>query len=142
MQIDSRLAFKVGRGTHLELLADLGRQLINRIPDCLARWQDGSVGRLDAVGLARRYGLHGVYSQRLEGLVLGDKVRLSPQLEQRPSGGSHESVRSGPLSATLSRLGLAAHSQDVDGLIEVAVGLSQCLLAIHHARAGSVAEFL
>ena len=55
MQIDRGLAVEVGRGTHLELLADPDCQLLNSLTNSLARGQDRGIGRLDTVGLARRY---------------------------------------------------------------------------------------
>ena len=42
----------------------------------------------------------------------------------------------------LGERGQAARAQDVDGRVDVAVGLGERLLAVHHARAGALAELL
>jgi hypothetical protein len=47
-----------------------------------------------------------------------------------------------PLGAALGGLGGALDAEQLDGLVEVAVGLVERLLAVHHAGAGELAELL
>src|SRR4030095_10132161 len=71
----------------------------------------------------------------------GDEVGLAVELEQRRAGVAHDAVRggaAGPLADVLRAL----DAQELDGLVEVAVGLVERLLAVHHAGTGQIAELL
>ena len=73
--------------------------------------------------------------------VLGDEVGLAVELEQRAVLADDDAVGRGALEALADVLG-ALDAQELDGLVVVAVGLGQGLLAVHHAGAGGVAETL
>ena len=143
MQVDRGLAVEVRRGGDLELLADLDGELARRPPPTV--WPDGQgrgVGGLHSVGLVAAAAAAASLGQLLELLVLGDEVGLGAELEQRTIG---EATR--PLVADRSAPRLAALAWPLTrrisiGLVEVAVGLGQRLLAVHHPGAGGVAELL
>ena len=62
-------------------------------------------------------------------------------MHQGRASGSNQAV-AGLTVGTLRSLSSAGNTQDVNGLIEVAIGLSEGLLGVHHAGASSVAQFL
>ena len=80
-------------------------------------------------------------------LTLGDEVRLALQLEQHAGGvvvgdqGDDGTVL-GRAALALGDALLALDAQDLDGLVDVAVGLVERLLAVHHAGGGELAELL
>src|SRR4051794_21293198 len=83
----------------------------------------------------------------LEVLVAGHEVGVAVDLDQHADlavgvdvGG--DGALGGLAAAHLQRLVAEAHAQQLDGLVEVAVGLLQRRLAVHHARARPVAELL
>ena len=83
--------------------------------------------------------------QLLEVVVLGDKRRLTPEFEHH--GDLSAGVNVG-LDDTLRRLpvlplgghGLSLLPKEVGRLVEVAAGLLQSPLAVHHSRSGGLAE--
>src|SRR5690606_18383215 len=83
----------------------------------------------------------------LELLALGDEVRLALQLDQDAGGvvvgddRDHGAVLGGAALALGDAL-LALDAERLDGLVDVAVGLVQGLLAVHHAGAGELPELL
>ena len=83
----------------------------------------------------------------VELLALGDEVRLALQLDEDAGGvvvgdeGDDGAVLGGAALALGDAL-LALDAQGLDGLVDVAVGLVQRLLAVHHAGAGELAELL
>ena len=83
----------------------------------------------------RRRRLTASVGERLELVVLGHEVGLGAAA--RPARRRLKATR--PLVAErsaprLAALACAGDPQDLDGLVEVAVGLGQGLLAVHHAR--------
>ena len=97
------------------------------------------------LGAGRRH-LHGeIAHQRLELRRACHEVGLAVDLDQHAHAAARMNVRlHQPLagSAARARLGLrdAALAQRVDGGVEVAGGLDQRLLALHHAGAGPFAK--
>src|SRR5262249_10471870 len=83
-----------------------------------------------------------VRGKLLELLALGDEVGLAVQLDHGALGCGDQAVGRGALGAALDRLGHALDPQDLGGLGEVAVGLLQSALGIHHSGAGGVAKLL
>ena len=86
--------------------------------------------------------------ERLERLVAGDEIGLGVELDH---GGGHAGASSpgdgdhalgGDAVGLLGGLGEALGAQPVDGRFHVASGFLQRLLAVHHADAGLVAQFL
>src|SRR4051812_42870321 len=125
----------------LDLLADLDREPGDDLADGGVAERYGGegfeVGRLRLGG-----GIGDLLSRRDELVALSHEVGLAVQLDQRRTGGGDQPSGCRPLRSTLLGLGGTLDAQDLDGLVEVAVGLLQCFLAVHHARAGDVAELL
>ena len=79
--------------------------------------------------------------------VAGDEVRVAVDLDEHADLGvgvdvGLDGALGGLATAELERLVAEAHAQQLDGLLDVAVGLAERLLAVHHARARAVAELL
>src|SRR6185437_14568690 len=127
-----------------ELLLDRGAGVLDQLLDGLAVLRDGPeqsqpVGRPVCQRRLRDLG-----RQLLEALVLRHEVGLAVQLDQNARGraielGDHQAVGGGPVGP-LARVLDALLAQDLDGLVEVAVGLAQGVLAVHHAGPGQVPE--
>ena len=90
-------------------------------------------------------GIGDLVGQGDELVVLRDEVGLAGELDQRdlavllPCG--DEALAGG----TVGALGVALRAletQDLDGLLDVAVGLFECLLRVDHARAELLAQGL
>ena len=83
--------------------------------------------------------------QRLEVVVAGDEIGLGIDLDHDADivldRDADEAV-GGDAPALLGRLGEALLAQPVDRGLDVAVRLAQRVLAIHHARAGLLAQIL
>ncbi len=124
----------------LELLADLGRQLGDCLFDSFVT-RGGRFERVDVSRLGRRGGTDHLVGELLELRILGDEVGLAVQLDQRAALGRDQSLGSGALGALADIFG-ALDSQRLDGLVEVAVGLGQCVLAVQHSGAGQLAKSL
>src|ERR1044071_3941062 len=96
---------------------------------------------------ARRRGLHGeVLAERLEVVRARDEVGLAVHLDEHADPavvhvGLDATLGGRPVRALL-RLRDARLAERVDRLLEVARGLRQRLLALHHARPGHVPELL
>ncbi len=78
---------------------------------------------------------------RLELGVLRDEVGLGVELDQRAVLGGDQALGGGALGALADVLG-ALDAQQLDGLVEVAVGLDQRVLAVEHAGAGQLPKSL
>src|ERR1700730_13848642 len=92
--------------------------------------------------------LHGDRTREAdEVLVRGDEVSVAVDLDQHPHASSSVDVGldralgGGAFPEILDLLALL-QAQDLDRLLHVAIGLGQRLLAVHHARAGALAQRL
>src|SRR5664279_592570 len=74
-------------------------------------------------------------------VVLGDEVGLGAELDERRAGGRHDAVGSITVG-TLGQLRGTGDPEQLGGLDEVAIGLSECLLSVHHPGPGLVPELL
>ncbi len=83
--------------------------------------------------------------QRLEVIVAGDEVGFGIDLDKDADivldGNAHEPLGGHP-PALLGGFGETLLAQPVDRGLDVAVGLAQRVLAVHHARAGFLAQVL
>ena len=98
--------------------------------------------RLGVGGLGLLGGGDDLVGELDEALGLGDEVGLGVELDERAPGVGDQPGRRGALGAALGGLGRALDAQHLDGLVEVAVGLLEGLLGVHHPGAGGVAELL
>ena len=97
----------------------------------------GGLERVDVGGLGRRSSGDDLVGDRLELVVLRDEVGLGVQLDQRAVLRGDQALGGGPLGALADVLG-ALDAQQLDGLVEIAVGLDQRILAVEHACAGQL----
>ena len=141
MQVDGDLVTLEGDGaTQLQLLTDLGGELVESLLGGLA--VDGGGGKLlSGVGLGLGGGLGDTVRESDEFVGLGDEVGLRVDLDHGGAGNGDQALGGGALGALSDVLG-TLDTQDLDGLLEVALGLVQSLLAGHHAGAGELAELL
>ena len=100
--------------------------------------------RIDLGRVVERNRQHAAH-QRLEVVVAGDEVGLGIDLDDNADlvfdGDPDQALGRHP-AALLGRLGEALLAQPVDRGLDVAAGLAQRILAIHHARAGLFAQIL
>ena len=98
-----------------------------------------------ALGLSGQGGLQDLLCQGAEGLVLGNEVRLALQCgdccEVAVGAGEHATL-GGVAGLTLGGYSLTLLTDDLDGSLDVAVGLGQGVLAVHHTCAGHLTQFL
>ena len=141
MKVDVSVAVDVGGVGELDLLTDLGGELSELVGDGGAVGQGGGVGGVLGVGSSLIDGLGNLLGSGDELLVLGDEVGLGTDVHQGSTGSGDQAV-AGLAVGTLGGLGSAGDAQNVNGLVEVAVGLRECLLGVHHAGAGGVAQLL
>ena len=123
-----------------ELLADAGGLALDERGDGLAVDLGGQQG-LGVGRLLLQRDVEQALGELDEVGVLGDEVGLAVELEQRAVLADDDAVGRGALEALADVLG-ALDAQELDGLVVVAVGLGEGLLAVHHAGAGGVAETL
>src|SRR5699024_3346551 len=141
VQVDSNLvALQGDSALQLQLLTDLGGELLQGV-DSL-RSVDLDCLQLFAGVCVRGVGsLSNLVREVEELLVLSYEVGLSVDLDHGITGDCDQALGCGALSALADVLG-TLDTQDLDGLIEVALSLDECLLAVHHAGAGHLAELL
>ena len=146
MQVRRDLAVELDGAAQFELLADDRGERLDGLVDGLAVLERLGAQRVDVVGRRRHEVRHDVVGEGLELLVLGDEVGLGGELDHRGAvavGVDRGDQAVGRVAvAALDVLGLALDPQDLDGALEIAVGLLEGLLAVHHPGAGGVAELL
>src|ERR1700722_3580877 len=133
-------AVEAGVPAELDLLLDRGAGLLDEQLDGPAVGRLGGEGREPVGDLVRQGSLRDLSRQLLELLVLGHEVGLAVQLDQDARVvavklGGDEAVAGravGPLAGVLDAL----LAQILDGKLEVATGLGQGVLAVHHPGAG------
>ena len=123
-----------------ELLADLGRKVRDGLLDGLVTGF-GALERVDIGGLGLGRRRDDLVGQRLELRVLGDEVGFAVELDQRAVPGHDQALGRGPLGALADVLG-SLDPQRLDGLVEVAVGFGQRVLAVEHAGTGQLPKSL
>ena len=107
----------------------------------------GIFGGRHRFGLAaeRQRHLGDVAHDLLEGLVAGHEIGLGVDLDHdclAQAGIDADQAFGRSAAGLLVGLGNALLAQPVDRGLHVAVGLGERRLAVHHARAGQLAEFL
>jgi hypothetical protein len=130
---------------HGHVLADRGDQLLEAILDGrLAAGEVRGFERRDAAVTHERH-LGGFPHEGLELVVARDEVGLRIDLQQGRgvTGGFRRNEALGRHAVgLLGGLRETLLAQPIDGLLDVAAGLVERRLAVHHARAGLVAELL
>src|SRR6185312_8562460 len=89
--------------------------------------------------------LRNVADELLENLVLGDEVCFRIDFDDgtaRPFDGDRDQALGGRPARLLCGGGEALRSKPIDRCFHLAVGFRQRLLAVHHAGAGALAQFL
>jgi hypothetical protein len=90
-------------------------------------------------------GVERLARKRQELVVLRDRLGLAPNGDDRsdvPVDAREHLALSGLTAGALACGGEASFAQDAACLLEIAVGFDERALALHHARAGLVAELL
>ena len=106
---------------------------------------DGGLQRVHIGRLRGKRRLGDLLGVGLELLVHAHEVSLAVQLDHGAGGArivhdGHDGALVGGAPGLLGDGGEPAGAQHVDGLLHLALGLGQGLLALHHARAGHLAE--
>src|SRR4051794_2030676 len=126
----------------LELLADHRRERLDVLGDRLAVCECGGEERVTVTVVGCRSVRDDVVRELHELLVLRDEVGLAVELDQGALRGRHQTGAGAALLATPLHLGGVLHAQDLGGLVEVAVGLFERPLGVHHPGAGGIPELL
>ena len=134
-----------GRAAEAQILADRADRILDGVGDRFVG--AGILGVRDRLGLAaeRQRDLGDVAHDLLEGLVAGDEVGLGIDLDHHrlaQAGIDTDQAFGRRAAGLLVGLGDALLAQPVDRGLHVAVGFGEGGLAVHHARAGQLAEFL
>src|SRR5664280_1581521 len=134
-------AVETCHGDELDLLADLGRDRRDGLGHGLAGGERDDLSGGDRVGPGLVDSDDDLLGERDELVVLGDEVGLGAELDERRAGGRHDAVGSITVG-TLGQLRGTGDPEQLGGLDEVAIGLSECLLSVHHPGPGLVPELL
>ena len=149
MHIMANRAFghaKTLRAAQRHVFADGGDGVGDRLADRAAAWIVGAehLRRVDIGRMVERDREHAAH-QRLEVVVAGDEVGFGIDLDNDADivlDGDADKAFGRNAPALLGGFGQALLAQPVDRRLDVAVGLVQRILAIHHARAGLFAQIL
>ena len=137
--------FELGDTAQRHVLADGGDELLQALAH--RRLGAGEMRCFETPdgAVAHEGDLGGLASEGLEGVVAGHEIGLGVDLDDR-SGAARRFDRDeafgGDAPGLLGGLGQALLAQPIDGRLDVAVRFGEGGLAIHHARAGLVAELL
>src|SRR6266536_2965370 len=137
-------ALEPGEPAELQLLLQARAGLVDQLLDGGARAGLGGQQRQPVGDLGGDRGFRDLPSCLLEQVGLRDEVRLAVQLDQHAGPGAVEfghdqAVGRGAGGALVHVLG-ALEPEQLDRRLDVAVGFIECVLAIHHAGAGLLAE--
>ena len=140
MQVDGDRAVELAHAAQDQLLAGLGGERHDGVGD------GGTVELGGVEGVEVRDALRGGHVDDLVGErdelgALGDEVGLGVELDHDAVLDGDQALGGGALGALTHVLG-TLDAQDLDGLVEVAVGLLQGLLAVHHPGAGELTQTL
>jgi hypothetical protein len=135
---------ELGRTAEAKILANGADSVLDGVGNRLVGTRiRGGCNGLGLAAIGERH-LGDIGDDLLEGSVAGNEVGLGIDLDDRRlthAGIDADEPFGRGTAGLLVGLGDALLAQPVDGLFHVAVGLVQRHLAVHHARAGQVAEF-
>ena len=130
---------------HSDVLAQLNDQATPRLVHRGVPWQGGSQQRLQRVGLRREHVRSELVAERRKDFVARHEVGLAVQLHHGARAICTLADKDSPLGGYPVGLAVGArqagHAHVFDGSLQVAAGLLQGALAIHHAGAGAAPEF-
>src|SRR6185437_13349785 len=129
---------------HLHVLADLRDQRLTGFLDTAATELGGLQG-LGVLRAALERGLRHFIGERQEIFVLGDEIGFRVDLDQHAVAavlGQRDAAFGGHAIGLLVGLGETLLAQPFDRRVDVAVVLGERFLALHHAGAGALAQFL
>jgi hypothetical protein len=136
---------EIGGAAQSHVLADRGDHFLDRLGDCYLAASVFGVGELIDIALGLDCGRGNLAHHLLEFLVASDEVGLGIDLDKRRFlrlGGKADEPFGGNAAGLLSGLGEALGPEPIDGGFHIAARLVQRRLAIHHARAGLLAQVL
>ena len=142
VHVRSGVAFEVGDPAELDLLADHRGNRLDSLGHGTALGRRHALERLGVRSLGLLGGVDDLLGELDEPVGLGDEVGLGVELDERAALGGDQTGRGGALGTTLGSLGGTLDAENLDGLVEVAVGFLERLLGVHHPGAGGVAELL
>ncbi len=134
------------RATERHILANRGDGVGDRLGHRAAAWvmRAKHLRRVDVGRMVERDREHAAH-QRLEIIVASDEVGFGIDLDDDADivldGDADKTFGRHP-TALLGGFGQALLAQPIDRRLDIAVGLAQRILAIHHARAGLFAQIL
>ena len=142
---DMVAAVDADHAAQLQVFADLGDQRAASFFDRAAAREGRSLQCVDISGAAVQGNLGDSVGESEEVLVLGDEVGFAVDLDQHGLAAGlrhHDATFGGDAIGLLVSLGQALLAQPFDRRVHVAVVLGKCLFALHHAGAGTLAQFL
>src|SRR5690606_32423402 len=143
---DSTVGIQYRAATHLDVLATLLHQ-------CLAGFFDAAaishfqLGNFRGICFTSGQGCLGNFlAERQEVFVAGNEVSFGVDFHHHGflaigANGHGNSAFSSSTTRFLGRFRLTGFAQVVDRFFDVTVGVDQCLLALHHAKAGTFTQF-
>jgi hypothetical protein len=140
--------FEKHEATHVDVLADLGHQRLARGVDrVIPTGERRGEQRIEVGRSLFQRGLRDRHGKVAEVVALGDEVGLAVDLDHRHTAavgglGDLDGSLGGHLAGALAGLGQAALAHQLDRGLDVATGLDQRLLALHHAGAGALTQLL
>ena len=134
------------KAADLQILADGQNAVIGHIGDgAVGAGIGASLQSLHVGGVLLGDDGSQILNKALENLVLGDEVSLGVDLQNHAHAIDNSGIGnalSGDLASLLDGSSLALFAQPLNGLVKIAVGLGQSLLAVHHAAVGHLAQLL
>ncbi len=135
----------MGRASQGHVLADRADHLLDGLGNRRLAASIFGGGELIDIALDLECGSGDGAHHLLEFLIAGDEVGLGVDLDERGLlgvGGKPDQALGRDAAGFLGGLGKPLGPQPIDRDLHVALGLVQCRLAIHHARAGLLAQVL
>ena len=138
-------AVDTDQATHLQVFADLGDHRSATLFDGLAAVELDALERFGIGSVRVQCGIGHDLGEGQEVLVLGDEVGLGVDFDQHGLAaglGGGDAAFGGNAVSLLVGLGQARLAQPLGRGVDVACVFDECLLALHHAGAGALAQFL
>ncbi len=148
VDVPAHVAFALDdlEAAHGDVLAHLDDQVLAAFLERPAVRGDGHQ-RLDARGAVVEHGTGDAIRERAEVLVLRHEVGFGVHFDERVAPRllvalEHDSAFGRDARSLLVGFRLTLLAEQLGRVVDVAAGIHECLLAVHHPRAGALAEFL